>query len=433
MRRVLNIILIYCSFLKSAHSGYNENEEMFYRMIREGDPLSFNPQEGREASGTSKDCLESLPYKDHLVGINNGPLHTSTPLLFDDSKGTLFSLLEEFQEMSHIGNLDKKQLTPQNETYAGDNPHDGIMKSNQEVAKLLEVAKEILEEIGELKENWYEERFNASKSLSDRYKRSSIIEIDYTSLDRQILDLFFNITYYEGRDRPFLYFSESKYRKFLSVTSTGVFSKLNVPEDSNFEFLNVKEFISLHKYYRMIPELLILERIRASTSLHQDLIFYYLRSLNVLLDYCSENNSLHLGWNVRIIHFIEKIIVSVTSLTKCDIMKVRDMAICINDCGRVHSNSLLCVFIYNFDYVFRFKHKVKTIYKTTQHRWLQHIRVVSLYLVYNHLLLNTHLSKQAYERERIENFVFLVDTSNPCVNCVMEECVSILCPIGTTF
>lgn len=153
---------------------------------------------------------------------------------------------------------------------------------------------------------------------------TSIVFWHYTVLRRE--STYFNIQW-------------RKFSKFLSLSYVTFFENLLVWENVDFEYLVVCELIILQRFYKYI----LLEWIW-SMKRYKYNIFYYIRSLNVLLTHFSDGTDIKTEYREKIILIINKIMNIVSPLKLCDI----DLKEVSSPCGIKHAN-LTYPFILHLD------------------------------------------------------------------------------------
>lgn len=147
----------------------------------------------------------------------------------------------------------------------------------------------------------------------------------------------------------------------------------------DYEMLNVEEFFHISRYYKKIPELIVLERIRLIKRKRCKNLFFYLRSLNILLDHFFNLEDNHPNFKDIIISFIEKIIISETLITKCSLNEIRNDYINIYPCDVKHTYNNLGIFIYNLGTLQRRNIMRKRSYNQEDCIYLLHMKLVVFY------------------------------------------------------
>lgn len=441
MTEVLCFVLIFSYYLKAAQSI--DNEELFYKLISENTSKdsSVDNQHFREYEEACEGSVRPIVI-DYMVpktvsgSLESEIIPSSNMQPEDDTENDLYNFLEEFQATNiSIKTVDDNQqpLLIQDEKEMETlvsiiSPDDVMLSIQNQSDKIYQTVQIILEKSWNRRNNWYRRRFNRTKELSKYYvlyydKAITQNRIDYTSADQRIKTLFFDITYYEDGRVPLMVFSDKKFLIFLSMNKMEFFASLAVCTAISYELLNVIEFFTIQKYYQVIPELIILERIRVVSMSQQINLFYHIRSLNMVLNYCIKESAVLPGFRDKIYLFIDKIISSETRMNKCNIKREKRKYFILNPCGRNHINYFY-IFSYNFDADSRNKFVHRRTYRLSG--LLDQVKTVSLYFIYNHLLLNTYLLFQQYDSEKINNFLRFIERQDICLNCVMEECVSII-------
>lgn len=163
----------------------------------------------------------------------------------------------------------------------------------------------------------YRANFSTSKDLFDKYKENQchILPrniLKYSPLNVATEKFFFGIVQSDGQYSYCI--SDQTFARVFMIHDKDVFHTLNILEDSDYGLLIIREFFYIRKYYKVIPELILLESIICTTSICWKYILLYLRSLNVYLTHCIENNQVIPAFREKIIQFIEILAVRVTPM-----------------------------------------------------------------------------------------------------------------------
>lgn len=429
-------ILLFYRSIGSSRSPSTVNEELlcWSTVDNETDKMAINPSKRYKKD---INLVQNAAQDQHTVC--RLPSFRSTFLKTDDLSTINLSSLSE-DEDSSIPNekvfliLDdsskNNEITPpsySNKTLT--DVFDG-KASEHELASLIFKEAEILLQvmIGRSRE-WYMKQFIRAKDLSDDFmgskcKISSLENFDVSLLERKILSLFFEASPYEGEYLTVL--SERKFNDFLSFNMYRLFSYLDVGEVLNSKMLCVIEFIKIRNYYQELPELLFLERIRVNPN---SLIykFYYLRSLNVVLEHFRKHNVALSTFKDSLLLFLQKIIISLTPMKKWDINVVRKMSVVMNSCGKKHTN-LFYIFLYNIENDSR-RNIISRCYERViigKFNLSLSIKIVCLSFLYKNLVLNFLLDRHYYGNEKIADFVKFLKYHYGCINCMMSKCVDLL-------
>lgn len=440
MLNVLKAILIWSIYLRSATNDWSVCGTMHtWELNNNNETAPNHPNICKTIDGpdtANKETTINL-YTTTQVGlsydVSKGPVIPFEEISADSCK-EFFDLLEYCPEKSTINT--EQLFIPQddNQVETSDNilsPDDILISIQNQSAILQQEATEIIKNMGEWTKKWYENKFLETEHLSNNFISQCDTDfllntMNYSYLDRNIQALFFDFVYNELVDQTSLVFSESKFSTFLSMTNWTVYSTLAIYFDMSYELLNIIEYLTVQKYYKEVDELIVLERVRLTLGKAQHYLFYYLRCLNVLLRNFSGDNTVSMDSRDKIILLINKIIVSVSPIKKCDIARAKEKSVDVNSCERTHVNYLY-IFIYILDADARSKIMNSRNNILGGYCLLDSLKVVSLHLLHNYLLLNTYLSFQSYKKENIDDFIKSIKDPILCANCLMEDCVSILC------
>lgn len=442
MTKALRMVLIYSLYIKATRYHVRDEEDIYNFGTSEENTLFNNYLESCIDDNLDSELPSERLYLPlcpsitlNRLDLSNFPRFRSDSVQSNELSEAASqsqkdrSLEHVLMDYEHVENTSSRDL--QN-THAKEGFVNHMVNSIElQSEHLFKEANNILKKVGKNTSSVYQRKYLETRSLFQKYTEQfevTFLEntLDYDNLNNSVLSIFFDSEFYD--DKPKLSFSEEKFNNILLSTNSTMFYTLDVKEGIDYEIFITYEFCILKKYCKVIPELITLEIVRFAPKRTQKQVLCHLRSLNVYLTNLDKISPVQAGFKDKIICLIEKIIISGTKIQTCDIKKGKSKSININSCGKKHRN-FLYVFVYNLAGLIKNYQKEAQV-GSLKNTVVNLLKLESLYLLFNHLLLGNCLYFQEYKK-KINDFLTLINKNDMCVHCMVEMCVTILCGVET--